>query len=73
MENIIKNYGNDAAGLTTIGYKEIVSYLNDEISLEEAKNLVAQHNRNYAKRQITWNNKKYLPLSKNNTFKNKSY
>lgn len=62
VKNIAKKYGNNVAGLATIGYKEVMSHLNNEISLEEAKNLVAQHNRNYAKRQITWNNKKYAPF-----------
>lgn len=65
VKNIAKKYGNNAVGLGTIGYKEVMSYLNDEISLEEAKNLVAQHNRNYAKRQITWNNKKYKNFLEN--------
>lgn len=37
-----------------IGYKEIISYLRGETSLEEAISLIKQHTRNYAKRQITW-------------------
>lgn len=37
-----------------IGYKEIVSYLNNECTLEEAIEKIKQHTRNYAKRQITW-------------------
>lgn len=37
-----------------IGYKEIVSYLNCECTLEEAIEKIKQHTRNYAKRQITW-------------------
>lgn len=71
VKNIAKKYGNNAAGLGTIDYKEVMSFLNNEISLEEAKNLVAQHNRNYAKRQITWNNKKYLPLLTEHIFSEK--
>ncbi len=54
---IIEKYGINCPGLKTIGYKEIVSAIQWELSLEEAKNLIAQHNRNYAKRQITWNKK----------------
>lgn len=50
-------YKKDCFWLNTIGYKEIVGYLNSEITLDEAINLVKQHNRNYAKRQITWFNK----------------
>lgn len=37
-----------------IGYQEIYDYLNNKISLEEAINLIKQHSRNYAKRQMTW-------------------
>ena len=54
-------YSDECPGLRTIGYKEVCAYLRDETTLEEAQALVAQHSRNYAKRQITWN-KKYGPL-----------
>lgn len=54
-------YGDTAPGLTTIGYKEIIPVLRGEYSLQDAENLVAQHSRNYAKRQISWN-KKYVML-----------
>jgi len=37
-----------------IGYKEIVAYLRNEYSIEEAIDKIKQHSRNYAKRQITW-------------------
>jgi len=37
-----------------IGYKELVDYLNNLISLEDAVDKIKQHSRNYAKRQITW-------------------
>lgn len=37
-----------------IGYKEIVSYLNGEMSLSDATELIKQSTRRYAKRQITW-------------------
>lgn len=40
--------------LQGIGYKEIISYLNGDITKEEAVALVKQHSRNYAKRQITF-------------------
>lgn len=41
--------------LHTVGYKELFSFLNEELSLEEAIAKIKQHSRNYAKRQITWN------------------
>lgn len=37
-----------------IGYKEILAYLNNECTLDEAIDKIKQHSRNYAKRQITW-------------------
>ena len=37
-----------------IGYKEIVSYLDKEISKQEAIELIKLHTRRYAKRQRTW-------------------
>ena len=44
----------DAAPMRTIGYKEVVSYLQGDLSLEESVVLIKQHSRNYAKRQRTW-------------------
>ena len=38
----------------TIGYKEILSFLDGECSLNEAAEKLKQHTRNYAKRQLTW-------------------
>ncbi len=44
-----------------IGYKEIVSYLDGEITLSEAVDTIKQATRRYAKRQITWfGNKQYV-------------
>ncbi len=37
-----------------IGYKEILSFLEGEISLEEAISLIKKNSRHFAKRQITW-------------------
>lgn len=37
-----------------IGYKEILDYLDQKITLEEAIELIKRHTRNLAKRQITW-------------------
>lgn len=44
-------------GLTApqaIGYKEVVSYLDGDISLDEAKELIKIATHQYAKRQRTW-------------------
>ena len=40
--------------MQAIGYKEIVEYLNNEITIEEAIEKIKQETRRYAKRQITW-------------------
>ena len=37
-----------------IGYKEMLSYLEGEYSLEDAVELIKKNSRNYAKRQLTW-------------------
>ncbi len=37
-----------------LGYKEMLSYLEGEISLEEAVSLIKRDTRHFAKRQITW-------------------
>lgn len=40
--------------LLAIGYKELISYLQGEITYERAIELIKQKSRNYAKRQLTW-------------------
>ena len=37
-----------------LGYKEILSYLNGECSLEEAVYILKRDTRHFAKRQLTW-------------------
>ena len=43
-----------ANALNTVGYKEIIEYLDEEISLERAVELIKRNTRHYAKRQLTW-------------------
>lgn len=40
--------------LNTVGYSELFSYLDGEITLEEAVELIKRNSRRYAKRQLTW-------------------
>lgn len=40
--------------LQTVGYQELFDYLDGTITLENAVELIKQHTRNYAKRQLTW-------------------
>ena len=44
----------DCQSMQAIGYKEFAGYFNNEISLEELKELISKNSRNYAKRQITF-------------------
>lgn len=44
----------DNYALQTVGYKELFEYFDGLYSLEKAVDLIKQHTRNYAKRQITW-------------------
>jgi tRNA dimethylallyltransferase len=40
--------------MKALGYRELMAHLDDEISLEEAVELIKRNTRRYAKRQITW-------------------
>jgi len=40
--------------LQTVGYKELLDYLDGKKDLEEAVALIKQNTRRYAKRQMTW-------------------
>lgn len=48
----------DLVALNTVGYKEIFDYLDNKITLSQAIELIKIHTRQYAKRQMTWFNKK---------------
>ncbi len=53
-QSLLKKHGRIHNITETIGYKEIIQYLDKEISFEKAIELLKQHTRNYAKRQLTW-------------------
>ncbi len=55
VKNILR-LGHDKKlnALNTVGYKEIISYLENEISLERAVELIKRNTRRFAKRQLTW-------------------
>lgn len=50
----VKNNFTTTTASKAIGYKEISSYLNNEITLDEAKELMKIHTHQYAKRQRTF-------------------
>ncbi len=53
-KKLLKKHGRIKNFVCTIGYKEILAFLDGESSLEEATDKLKQHTRNYAKRQLTW-------------------
>ena len=54
VKKLIKKYPEFPTAMQAIGYKEIVEYLNNELTKEEAIEKIKQETRRYAKRQITW-------------------
>ncbi|MDB9307600.1 tRNA (adenosine(37)-N6)-dimethylallyltransferase MiaA [Aphanizomenon sp. CS-733/32] len=54
VEYLCQKYGAALPLLNTLGYEEIKQYLADELSLDEAKELIVLHTRQFAKRQRTW-------------------
>lgn len=57
VSSIIKlGYAKDSNSLNTVGYKEIIQYLDGEISIDRAIELIKRNTRHYAKRQMTWFN-----------------
>ena len=47
-------YNKDMISMQGIGYKEILKYLHNEYSLDDAIDIIKRDSRRYAKRQITW-------------------
>jgi len=38
----------------SIGYKEVLDFIDKKIKIDKCKELIKQHSRNFAKRQLTW-------------------
>lgn len=49
-----KGYDKELVSMKGIGYKEIIDYLDGNMSLEEAINILKRNTRRFAKRQYTW-------------------
>lgn len=55
VENLLKmGYNKELISMQAIGYKEIINYIENKSSLEEAINTLKVNTRRYAKRQLTW-------------------
>lgn len=55
VQNILSaGFSRQLNALNTVGYKEIISFINNEITLDRAIELIKRNTRHYAKRQMTW-------------------
>jgi tRNA dimethylallyltransferase len=59
FENEVKRllemgYSSDLPSMSAIGYKQMVSYINEEISLEEAVELIKRMTRQFVRKQANW-------------------
>lgn len=54
VKTILKKYKQFPTAMQGLGYKEVVQYLNKEITYEEMVEKIKQESRRYAKRQLTW-------------------
>lgn len=49
-----KGFNKNLNSLNTVGYKEIISFLENDITLDKAIELIKRNTRRFAKRQMTW-------------------
>lgn len=54
VESLGTAYGKHAPGLQSVGYREILSHLHGESTLEGAKEAVLRSHRQYVRRQLVW-------------------
>lgn len=54
VKGILNKYNSFPTSMQALGYKEIKQYLDGEISLDEAIEMIKLETRHYAKRQLTW-------------------
>jgi tRNA dimethylallyltransferase len=53
-QRLVEKYGEAAAPLSALGYKQALQFLHGELTREQALQAAQQAHRNYAKRQMTW-------------------
>ena len=54
VENLVKKYKHLPTAIQGLGYKEVISYLNGDLTKEEMIEKIKMETRRYAKRQLTW-------------------
>lgn len=56
VKTLISKGYRQSQSMTAIGYKEMIPYIDGEVSLNQAIENLQQNSRNFAKRQLTWFN-----------------
>ena len=54
VKSLLNKYDLSLTAKAAIGYKEVIDYLNGQMSLDDCKELIKKRSRNYAKRQVTF-------------------
>lgn len=54
VRHLAEKYDRNLPAMSGIGYKQLFMYLDGDVSLEEAVDLIKRDTRRYAKRQLTW-------------------
>lgn len=54
VKYLMENYNLSITAKQAIGYKEVIDYLNGDLSFESCVEIIKQRTRNYAKRQVTF-------------------
>ena len=62
VKTLYEKYPHSKILQRAIGYKEVISYLNHNLSLEDTISLIKKNTRHYVKRQYTWFNNQ-LPVT----------
>ena len=53
-QTLVQKYGANARPLASLGYKQAMQFLREELTREQALQFAKQAHRHYAKRQLTW-------------------
>ena len=54
VKNIMRKYNEFPTAMQGLGYKEVVEYLNGDLTKQEMEDKIKRETRRYAKRQMTW-------------------
>ena len=54
VKKLVKKYGYKPKAFDAIGYREVIDYLKNRVTLKEAEDLINKNTWHYARRQMTW-------------------